>query len=106
MLAHATTKGAPGMENGRAPPSGQFPRVLSDTLLWTGGCLNITYHDHVVHSHVCAYLVRGTSKTILIDTGNALDWPRIERDMERFLNGRPLDYIFPTHGELPHCGLL
>ncbi|QIB33111.1 MBL fold metallo-hydrolase [Ancylobacter pratisalsi] len=86
-------------------PSGHFPRVLSPSLLWTGGCLDILYHDRVVHSHVCTYLVRGSDKTLLVDTGNAADWVRVEKDVERFLDGRPLDYIFPTHGELPHCGL-
>src|SRR6185437_11273715 len=91
---------------GRAAPSGAFPRVLSPSLLWTGGCLNISYNDRIVHSHVCAYLVSGVTRSILIDTGNAPDWPRMERDVESFLDGRPLDYVFPTHGELPHCGLL
>lgn len=90
----------------RHPPSGSFPRVLSPSLLWTGGCLNILYHDRVVHSHVCAYLVVGSDKTMLVDTGNAPDWARMEQDVERFLDGRKLDYVFPTHGELPHCGLL
>ena len=55
----------------RQPPTGHFPRALSDSLLWTGGCLDVLYHDKIVHSHVCAYLVRGSAKTILIDTGNA-----------------------------------
>ncbi len=90
----------------RDQPTGHFPRRLSETLLWTGGCLNIAYHDQEVHSHVCAYLVVGSRQTILIDTGNAQDWPRIRDDVTRFLEGRPLDYVFPTHGELPHCGLL
>lgn len=88
------------------PSTGHFPRRLSPTLLWTGGCLDISYHGRTVHSHVCAYVVRGTKKSIMIDTGNAADWPRIERDVEEFLKGHPLDYVFPTHGELPHCGLI
>ncbi len=92
--------------NGCAAPTGRFPRVLSNDLLWTGGCLNINYHDKMVHAHACTYLLKGSDKTILVDTGNALDWGRVEGDIERFLDGRNLDYIFPTHGELPHCGLL
>ena len=88
------------------PPTGRFPRRLSETLLWTGGCLDVLYGDKVVHSHLCAYLVLGSEKTMLVDTGNAQDWPRIARDVADFLDGRPLDYVFPTHGELPHCGLL
>ncbi|WP_332682473.1 MBL fold metallo-hydrolase [Bosea sp. (in: a-proteobacteria)] len=86
--------------------TGRFPRKLSDTLLWTGGCLNIDYHGRNVHSHVCTYLIRGSEKTMLVDTGNAYDSRRVEQDIEAFLDGRTLDYIFPTHGELPHCGLL
>lgn len=92
-------------ESHRDPPSGRFPRRLSRSLLWTGGCLDIGYHGRTVHSHVCAYVVLGTRKAIIVDTGNAADWPRIESDVEAFLAGRPLDYVFPTHGELPHCGL-
>ncbi|HYZ47517.1 MAG TPA: MBL fold metallo-hydrolase [Sphingomonas sp.] len=88
------------------PPTGAFPRALSETLLWTGGCLSVLYHDRMVHSHTSAYLVLGTERTMLVDTGNAQDWPRIEGDVERFLAGRTLDFVFPTHGELPHCGLL
>ena len=90
----------------REKPTGHFPRTLSKDLLWTGGCLDVMYYDKLVHSHVCAYLVLGSERSILIDTGNATDWPRIERDVEAFLDGRTLDYVFPTHGELPHCGLL
>src|SRR5262245_26993752 len=94
------------MNSGAHAPTGHFPRVLSDSLLWTGGCLNIAYYDRMVHSHVCAYLVCGSEKSILIDSGNATDHPRILKDVEDFLAGRPLDYVFLTHGELPHCGLL
>jgi flavorubredoxin len=89
-----------------AKPTGHFPRVLSESLLWTGGCLKVGYHDRIVHGHLCTYLVRGSEKSMLIDTGNATEWRQVEQDVERFLDGRPLDYIFPTHGELPHCGLL
>lgn len=87
-------------------PTGHFPRQLNDTLLWTGGCLNIDYNGTTVHSHACTYLILGSEKTILVDTGNAFNWPTLEKEVEDFLAGRPLDYIFPTHGELPHCGLL
>ncbi len=90
----------------RDPARGHFPRRLSPSLLWTGGCLDITYNGRTVHSHASAYVVKGSEKTVIVDTGNAADWPRIERDVEDFLQGRPLDYVFPTHGELPHCGLL
>jgi len=31
---------------------------------------------------------------------------QIEAALDAFLDGRQLDYIFPTHPELPHCGLM
>ena len=43
---------------------------------------------------------------MLIDTGAPSKWSEIERDVERFLEGRPLDFVFPTHPEFPHGGLL
>lgn len=89
-----------------APPTGSFPRVLSPTLLWAGGCLNVPYNGQIVHSHTSTFLILGEKKTLLVDTGNAADWPEVERSVVECLDGRPLDYIFPTHGELPHCGLL
>ncbi len=86
--------------------TGSFPRALSPTLLWTGGCLDISYRGKVVHSHLCTYLVLGSEKTLLVDTGNPSNWREVERDVEGFLGGRPLDYVFCTHVELPHAGLL
>lgn len=88
------------------PSTGSFPRVLRPDLLWTGGCLDIPYEGQVVHSHFGVYLVRGSRKSILIDTGHPAHWKELARHVEEFLNGEPLDYIFPTHSELPHAGLI
>jgi len=90
----------------REPATGRFPRCLRPDLLWTGGCLDIPYEGQIVHSHFGVYLVLGSEKSILIDTGHPSHWRDLERHVAEFLDGRPLDYIFPTHLELPHAGLI
>lgn len=85
---------------------GTLPRVVIPDLLWTGGCLPFNYRSEMVHGHFSTYLVRGSEKTILIDTGHPVHWKKVERDVEQFLAGRPLDYVFLTHGEFPHAGLV
>lgn len=94
------------MLNAVSKPTGMLPRVVTESLLWTGGCLSIDYYGQTVFGHFSVYLVKGRDKTILIDTGHPIHWPQLERDVERFLDGRSLDYVFPTHAELPHSGLL
>ena len=86
-------------------PRGQFPRVIRPDLLWTGGTLDFPYGDELVYGHFCTYLIKGSQKSLLVDTGHPIHWPQLERDVEQFLDGRPLDYVFPTHCELPHNGL-
>lgn len=84
----------------------ELPRVVIADLLWTGGCLPFPYRGEMVHGHFSTYLVRGSKKTILIDTGHPVHWKKVEHDVEQFLAGRPLDYVFLTHGEFPHAGLV
>lgn len=86
--------------------NGAFARTISPNLLWTGGCLNFNYLNTVAHSHFSIFLLKGSEKTILIDTGHPIHWPAIERYADDFLAGRPLDYVFITHGEFPHGGAL
>jgi flavorubredoxin len=84
----------------------ELPRAISPNLLWTGGCVGMTYRGRQVHGHFSVYLVKGSGKTMLIDAGHPMHWPALERDVEAFLAGRPLDYVFATHGEFPHIGCL
>ncbi len=83
-----------------------LPRVIKDDLLWTGGCLPLRYGGDFVHSHFGVFVVKGSEKSIIIDTGHPIHAEQVEQDIENFLQGRPLDYIFPTHGEFPHAGLI
>ena len=84
---------------------GRLPRVVTPNLLWTGGCLSIEYQGELAHGHFSTYLVLGSEKSMLVDTGHASHWKAAEKHVEEFLDGRPLDYVFPTHAEFPHGGL-
>jgi flavorubredoxin len=88
-------------------PEGHLPRILDDgNLLWTGRCLISEYQGEQVHGHFAAYAVRGAARTMLIDTGHPAHWRESEQDLLAFLGGRPLDYVFLTHGEFAHAGAL
>jgi len=89
----------------RDKPTGELPRIVTPNLLWTGGCLSIGYQGELAHGHFSTYVVRGSEKTMLVDTGHASHWKAAEKHVEDFLGDRPLDYIFPTHAEFPHGGL-
>lgn len=83
-----------------------LPRRLSPGLLWTGRCQEFDYLGKSTHSHQNAFLVKGSERTMLIDTGAPSKWSAVERDVQSFLDGRTLDFVFPTHPEFPHGGLL
>ncbi len=86
--------------------TGALPRLIRPNILWSGGCVDSTYANAQAHGHFSMYVVRGSEKSIIIDSGHPMHWGEIERDIEMFLEGRPLDYVFPTHSEFPHAGLL
>lgn len=87
-------------------PRGQLPRAVTPNLFWTGGCSKSTYQGHQVHGSFSCYLVKGSEKTVLVDTGHPMHWHKLQKDVEEFLDGRPLDYVFATHTEMPHSGLI
>lgn len=83
-----------------------LPREIAPGIHWLGGCLEAELNGDTVHSHVSAFLVLGTTKSLLVDTGHPKDWSAVTRQLDETLAGRSLDYIFPTHPELPHSGNL
>ncbi len=87
-------------------PTGELPRTVTPNLFWTGGCLSIEYQGELAHGHFSTYVVLGSEKSMLVDTGHAVHWQKSAKDVETFLNGRPLDYVFLTHGEFPHAGMV
>lgn len=84
----------------------EMPRLVTPDVLWTGGCLALTLQGEPVHAHFNNFVVRGDDKVMLIDTGHPIHADEIDAALDGFLGGRPVDYIFPTHVELPHSGLL
>lgn len=84
----------------------ELPRLLTPDVLWTGGCVELEIRGERVHSHFGNYVVRGTRTSILVDTGHPMHAEAIERTLDEFLGVAQPGYIFPTHAEYPHCGLL
>jgi hypothetical protein len=81
-------------------------RRIADGVHWLGGCLSAYSAGEEVHYHVSSYLVVGSDSTILVDTGDPAHAPLVLDQLERALDGRTLDYVFPTHPEIPHAGNL
>jgi len=80
------------------------PREFTDGVHQLGGCLIPEVGGHKFHNHISAYLVMGQNKTLLYDTGHPAHWHMVERQLAEVLGDRPLDYIVPSHSELPHAG--
>lgn len=81
-------------------------REIADGVHWLGGCFVAGTADGGVHYHVSTYLVIGEQRTALVDTGDPAHWAEISQQLDELLGGRPLDYVVPTHPELPHAGNL
>ena len=98
VIAHAPSL---GME-----ATGNLPRLLTPTVLWTGRCSGFLYKGIPTHGHLSAFAIKGEHSNMLIDTGLVAHFPFVSKDVKTFLEDGPLDYIFPTHAEMPHCGAL
>jgi flavorubredoxin len=57
-----------------------------------------------VHVHTSCYLVVGTRKTLLFDTTLPANWTILDQQLDEVLGKRPLDWIVPSHPEIPHGG--
>src|SRR5579859_2972239 len=86
--------------------SSDLPRSVADGVTWMSSCLPFNIDGRVIHGHNSTFLVQGESASILVDTGNPSSWPIISEKLDGLLGGRELDYVFPTHPELPHTGNL
>jgi flavorubredoxin len=86
--------------------SHSLPRELGPGVTWLGDCLKRMEGDQPVHVHTSCYFVEGERQTLLIDTGHPTHWKQVEATLDTLLGGRTLDWIFPTHPELPHAGNL
>ncbi|YCH05950.1 MBL fold metallo-hydrolase [Arthrobacter sp. alpha11c] len=81
-------------------------RVIAEGVYWLGGCLSASAEGQEVHYHVSSYLVMGSEASILVDTGDPAHRDTVLAELENALGSRSLDYVFPTHPEIPHAGNL
>lgn len=92
--------------------SGGLPRIVTSDLAWVGGCSNSAgwpgreNQRPITHEPCAAFVILGSKKTLMLDTGHFGLWYSLEGQLEQVLNGRPLDYVFPSHQEIPHSGNL
>lgn len=91
--------------------SDRLPREVVPGIFWLGGCSNSAgwpgrESAPAIHEPLASYLVAGRNRTLLVDTGHFAHWYAIEPQLESVLGARTLDYIFPTHPEIPHSGNL
>jgi flavorubredoxin len=62
--------------------------------------------DDGFHLHTGAYMVLGRDRSLMFDTGHPEQWATVEPAVDALLEGRTLDWIVPSHPELPHAGNL
>jgi flavorubredoxin len=82
------------------------PREIADGLFWIFQCDLSPISRGTNHGYGSVYLLKGREKTLLVDAGRPARWERIAAQVEEALDGRRLDYIFPTHAEFVHAGNL
>lgn len=81
-------------------------REFGQDVYWLGGCAEAKTSTGPVHYHLSCYLIIGTERTLLVDTGDPRHWSTIAQQLDTVLAGRRLDFVFPTHPEIPHAGNL
>jgi hypothetical protein len=85
-------------------PLRTLPYEFVPGIFWLGGCVAGDVDGKAVHSSHHQYLITGTEQVVLVDTWFPSMWPEVERQLEEALGDRPVDYVFATHQEIPHCG--
>jgi flavorubredoxin len=91
---------------------GGMPRMITPDLAWVGGCSDsagwpgMANKKPVTHEPCCAYVILGSKKTLMLDPGHYGLWYSLEGQLDAVLQGRQLDYVFPSHQEIPHTGNL
>jgi flavorubredoxin len=111
MSSDAATMDTPQVVRGKDG----FPREIAPGIWWLGGCFPMRADDgrgydtggvKEIHSHVASYLVVGADKALMVDTGTPANWKEVSGYLDQILGSRPLDWIVPTHWEVPHAGNL
>jgi glyoxylase-like metal-dependent hydrolase (beta-lactamase superfamily II) len=81
-----------------------LPYELAPNIHWLGGCIAGVLDGEEIHGSSHQYLIVGEHETLLVDPGSPSLWERMEEQLDSVLGDRPLDWIFPTHSEIPHAG--
>lgn len=87
-----------------APP--EYPREIAPGIFWLGACGTNAEGQTPYHVHLAQFLIVGDDATLLVDCGMPGSWETIRAHIDEALNGRKLDYVMPTHPEVPHVGCL
>jgi len=96
---------------------GGLPRMVLPDLAWVGGCsagagryvppapgAPVRVQRSIGHEHCVAHVIMGSKKTLLLDSGHYAHWWSLDSQLDAVLQGRPLDYVFLSHQEIPHTG--
>jgi flavorubredoxin len=88
---------------GKGGPSNPV-REIAEGIWWLPQCLVRASSEGVLHLHAAPYLICGSDKTLLWDTGPPPQWEGVTSSLDEILGERQLDYIVPSHPEVAHCG--
>jgi hypothetical protein len=93
------TTRATGPETHSSPP-----REVASGVWWMPECLVSAHTGQQAHVHVAPYLIVGENATLLYDTGPPAHWDTVLANIRSIIGDRPIDWIAPSHPEVPHCG--
>lgn len=83
-----------------------MPRQLTEDIHWLCECgpNRLEGSQTAVHVPQHAYLLVGDEDTLLFDTLSPAATDQVLGDLESILGDRQLDYLFPSHPDVPHAG--
>jgi flavorubredoxin len=82
-----------------------LPREVAPGVFWLGECLEQRQQGKIYHGCNASFLIVGGTSSMLVETGHPKDFPIIESQLNALMVGKPpLQYLFVTHQETPHCG--
>lgn len=97
---------AKAMNNPELRIPSTLPREIAPGVHWFGHCSVKEAGGREFHGHQSCYLIVGRDASLLFDTGPPQGWEELSRNLDRWLVGRTLDFVVPSHPEVPHSGNL